>query len=360
MGQYVQRLAEEIRGARERSVQMGAALPAAVDSIYFGGGTPSLLPPELFGQIAEALSAEFDVSSSVEWTVECAPGQLSDETLQAMIEAGVNRLSFGVQSFVDSEAAAVGRLHTRRVTEETVARARQLGIANINVDLLAGLPHQTDVSWRESVEAAIALDVPHLSVYMLEVDDDSRLGRELLGGGAKYHAQNVPEDDAIADFYEVACATFSNADIHQYEISNFARSGHESRHNLRYWERGPYLGVGLDAHSCLRRGDGKIARFANPDELGGYITRQQGTVDVLDKERQMEEAWFLGLRRNSGVNLAVIRQEFGDEAAVAFETAGYELAEQGLVEVAGDNLRLTARGQLLSNEVFSRFVTVTA
>lgn len=356
MAPYVQRLMGEIRGARERSIQLGARLPHAVDSIYFGGGTPSLLPPDLFAQIAEALSGEFELSPAVEWTIECAPGQLAAETLDAMTQAGVNRLSFGVQSFVDREAAAVGRLHTRQVTEDTVKFVRASGISNINVDLLAGLPHQTEESWRESVEAAVDLAVPHVSVYMLEVDDDSRLGRELLVSGGKYHAQSVPSDDAIADFYEIACARLNDAGIRQYEISNFARDGYESRHNLRYWQRGPYLGFGLDAHSCLYHEDGGPVRFANSDDLSGYVTGRAGTEEMVDSKAQLEEAWFLGLRRNSGVSFAEVGVEFGDEAVTAFRTLADALADEGLVELAGQSLRLTARGRLLSNEVFSRFL----
>jgi oxygen-independent coproporphyrinogen-3 oxidase len=356
MAPYVERLVREIRGARERAVRMGAELPHVLDSIYFGGGTPSLLPPDLFAQIAAALRADFELSSKVEWTIECAPGQLSAETLGAMTKAGVNRLSFGVQSFVDREAAAVGRLHTRRVTEDTVEFARASGISNINVDLLAGLPHQTEDSWRESVEAAIDLDVPHASVYMLEVDDDSRLGRELLVSGGKYHAHTVPGDDAIASFYEVACDRLNDAGIRQYEISNFARDGYESRHNLRYWRRGPYIGFGLDAHSCLQRADGGAIRFANSDDLAGYVAGRAGVEEIVDSKAQLEEAWFLGLRRNSGVNLADVGEKFGNESAAKFRTLASELADEGLVEFAEQSLRLTSRGRLLSNEVFSRFL----
>ena len=356
MAPYVQRLVGEIRGSGQRWLEMGAELPRELDSIYFGGGTPSLLPADLFAQISDALRMEFALPSTVEWTIECAPGQLSPETLTAMVHAGVNRLSFGVQSFVDQEAAAVGRLHTRQVTEDTIELARTYGITNINVDLLAGLPHQTEDSWRESVDGAIESGVPHVSIYMLEVDDDSRLGRELMASGGKYHARSVPADDAIADFYEIACARLNDSGIRQYEISNFARDGCESRHNLRYWRRGPYLGVGMDAHSCLRRTNGRTIRFANSDDLAGYVTGEAGVEEMVDSKAQLEEAWFLGLRRSSGVSLAEVSEEFGEAAAKSFRTLGHELADEGLVELAEQNLRLTARGRLLSNEVFARFL----
>ena len=166
--------------------------------------------------------------------------------------AGVNRVSLGVQSFVDQEAASVGRLHKREIVLDDIARLRAAGIANINVDLIAGLPHQTRESWEQSLDELIATGVPHASVYMLEVDEDSRLGRELIAGGQKYHAHFVPDDDLTAEFYEVACERLNAAGIEQYEISNFARAGYESRHNLKYWTRQPYLGFGVDAHSMLR------------------------------------------------------------------------------------------------------------
>ena len=356
MAPYVARLVGEIRAARGRAVEMGAELPQKLDSIYYGGGTPSLLPPDLFLLIADALRAEFDLGSDVEWTIECAPGQLSAEVLAAMVEAGVNRFSFGVQSFVDRETAAVGRLHTRQMVAETIAMVRAHGVNNVNVDLLAGLPHQTESSWRESVAAAIELGVRHVSVYMLEVDEDSRLGRELLISGDKYHAGAVPSDDAIADFYGIACEQLNGSGIRQYEISNFARDGYESRHNLRYWLRGPYVGFGLDAHSCLHRRDGQSVRFANADDLAGYVTGQAGSMEIVEKGAQLEEAWFLGLRRNQGVRFDDISLEFGEEAESAFRKTATGLAEEGLIEYGDGSLYLTARGRLLSNDVFARFL----
>ena len=182
-------------------------------------------------------------------------------------------MSLGVQSFVDLEAASVGRLHKRSTVLEDIASLRSAGIENINIDLIAGLPHQTAESWEFSLAETIATGAPHVSVYMLEVDDDSRLGRELMAGGTRYHAHFVPDDEATADFYEVACQRLDRAGVQQYEISNFARPGQESRHNLKYWTRQPYLGFGVDAHSMLISASEprEAVRFAAPDALEEYV-----------------------------------------------------------------------------------------
>ncbi len=249
---YVERVIEDLAGARAWAEALGAELPPRVDTVYLGGGTPTLLAPELLAKLFAAMRAEFSLDADAEITVECAPGQLADATLEAMAAAGVNRVSLGVQSFVDSEAHASGRLHNRATVEADLRRLRAAGITNLSVDLIAGLAGQTFASWEESLAALADSGVPHASVYMLEVDEDSRLGRELLAGGSRYRAGLVPNDDAIARMYERAIEWLAAAGLRQYEISNFSRLGFESRHNLRYWQRRPYLGVGLDASSMLR------------------------------------------------------------------------------------------------------------
>ncbi len=250
---YIQRLIDEMHGARQWSENLRADLPARVDTIYLGGGTPSLLEPDLIAQLFAAIRAEFTIESDAEITVECAPGQIADATLDALARAGVNRVSLGVQSFIDREAQQSGRLHSRAVVLEDLKRLRAAGITNLNIDLIAGLAGQTFASWQESVTTLVDANVPHASIYMLEVDDESRLGRELLAGGARYHAGLVPGDDTIARMYESAIDSLAGTGLAQYEISNFARPGCESRHNLRYWQRRPYLGLGLDASSHAAR-----------------------------------------------------------------------------------------------------------
>jgi oxygen-independent coproporphyrinogen-3 oxidase len=248
---YTARLTEDLTHAPGWASQMGAHLPSAVDTVYLGGGTPTLLAPQLIRKLFGALKTDFEVQPDAEITVECAPGQLPDATLEALAEQGVNRVSLGVQSFVDREARETGRLHSRAVVLDDLRRLRASGIPNLNVDLIAGLPGQTFASWNESLQVLIESGVPHASVYMLEVDEDSRLGREMIGGGTRYHAGLVPSDDAIARMYESAIEKLGNAGIEQYEISNFARTGFRSLHTLRYWHRRPYFGLGLDASSAL-------------------------------------------------------------------------------------------------------------
>ncbi len=362
---YVDRLCAEIASAPQTAAEVGGQFERAVDSIYLGGGTPTMLPSADLEGLFRTIRQSFDVQPGAEITVECAPGVLAPEMLDSLLRCGVNRVSLGVQSFVDGEAAAVGRLHSRRVALDDIARMRAAGIGNINVDLIAGLPHQGAASWRESLNQTIAAAVPHVSVYMLEIDEDSRLGRELIAGGTRYHAHFVPDEDATADFYLDACERFTAAGIHQYEISNFARPGCESRHNLKYWTRQPYLGFGVDAHSMLRglraagagfRPDGTAAlRFSSSESLDAYLAGAPLTVTPVSRAAALEEAFFLGLRLTCGIDLCAVQAEFGSVVAEFAQTVA-QLCDSGLLEREGDRVRLTARGRLLSNEVFQRFL----
>jgi oxygen-independent coproporphyrinogen-3 oxidase len=357
MGRYVERLIEDMRGIRPYVAQLGAEIPDSIDSIYLGGGTPSLLPAEELKKLFFSIRQEFKVLPKAEITVECAPSTLTDEVIQALTSRGVNRVSLGVQSFVDKEAASVARLHTREKTLSDIERLGKAGISNINVDLIAGLPHQTRESWEYSVEQAIATGVPHVSVYMLEVDEDSRLGRELIAGGTKYHAHFVPDDDLTADFYEMACERLNAAGVEQYEISNFARAGFESRHNLKYWTRQPYLGFGVDAHSMLpsRDDQAESVRLVTADDYDRFFVSADFKASAVSAEQALEENFFLGLRLNRGVNMGNVREEFGP-IADKYGPAIRELAAEGLLRQSGENLSLTPRGRLLSNDVFEKFI----
>ncbi|HEY1800365.1 MAG TPA: radical SAM family heme chaperone HemW, partial [Terriglobales bacterium] len=246
---YVERVCADLQQAQAIAAEVGGCFENQVDSIYLGGGTPTLLDIAGLERVFVTISQNFQLTANAEITVECAPGTLSDSMIAVLMRCGVNRVSLGVQSFVDQEARSVGRLHTRAVVLDDIARLRGAGISNINVDLIAGLPHQSMASWVASVDDAIHTDAPHVSVYMLEVDEDSRLGRELIAGGTKYHAHFVPDEDLTADLYEAARERLQSAGIEQYEISNFAKAGKLSQHNLKYWLRKPYLGLGVDAHS---------------------------------------------------------------------------------------------------------------
>ncbi len=412
---YVDRLCADIQTSKQMAADMKGHTESAVDSIYFGGGTPTVLEVAQLERVFATVKRQFDVHPSAEVTVECAPGTLTSALIESLGRCGVNRVSLGVQSFVDEEAAAVGRLHKRTIILEEIARLRAAGITNINIDLLAGLPHQTAQSWEFSLAEAIATEVPHVSVYMLEVDEDSRLGSELLSGGGRYHAHYVPDEDTVADFYLAAIDCLQSAGILQYEISNFARPGFESQHNLKYWTRRPYLGFGVDAHSMLladaearstkrvscrdvacyvstgdrshqegqdqegqsreghefscadeeqKRKPGfspcgneiEAVRFAAPDSLDLYMTSADLQRTEVSKQAALEESLFLGLRLTRGVNLAELAAEFGTQATERSRQIATSLVEDGLLDLQEDHIRLTPRGRLLSNEVFERFI----
>jgi oxygen-independent coproporphyrinogen-3 oxidase len=332
----------------------------AVDSIYLGGGTPTLLESSQLERLFTAIRQHFEVAPNAEVTVECAPGTLSPEVIDTLLRCGVNRVSLGVQSFIDKESSSVARLHTRAVTLEEIGHLRAAGINNISVDLIAGLPHQTRESWDDSLTQLIDTGVPHASIYMLEVDEDSRLGRELIAGGTKYHAHFVPDDDLTADLYERACERLNGAGISQYEISNFAHRGSESTHNLKYWTRQPYFGFGVDAHSMLPAApdsDLESIRFATTENLEQYVSGSPLVETSVNEAQAIEEAFFLGLRLNRGLGLVELAERYGTAATIAFREELAELASSGLVEVEAGRIRLTPRGRLLSNEVFARLIS---
>jgi oxygen-independent coproporphyrinogen-3 oxidase len=358
---YLERLIEDLRGAGAWAERTGVELPRRVDTVYLGGGTPSLLAPELLARLFAAMRAEFNFDSNAEITVECAPGQLAGDALEALAAAGVNRVSLGVQSFIDREAALSGRLHSRAVVLDDLRRLRAAGIGNLSIDLIAGLAGQTFASLEESLAVLADSGVPHASIYMLEVDQDSRLGREMLAHGLRYHADSVPTDDAIAQMYSIAIDKLKQAGLHQYEISNFCRPGMESRHNLRYWRRRPYLGIGLDASSMLRKagceGVGPVLRTTTSDNLKDYLAGQAlAEIKWLTPAEQHEEAWFLGLRLNAGVEVAGLEREFGSAIVAPALKAVEKLAEAALVDFDGRMVRLTPCGRLLSNDVFQEFL----
>ncbi len=359
---YVDRVCADIANARKIAEQMGGQIEREVDSIYLGGGTPTVLESDQLRRMFDAVRAEFSVMPDAEVTVECAPGTVSPEILGTLLQSGVNRVSLGVQSFIDSEAAAVGRLHKRVTIIDDISRLRAAGIANISVDLIAGLPHQTAESWKASVTETIATGAPHASVYMLEVDDDSRLGRELIAGGTRYHAHFVPDEDAVADFYLTANEMLEAAGVAQYEISNFARAGFESRHNLKYWTRQPYLGFGVDAHSMLvsARPGAEAVRFATADALERYVADSALQQTLVTRADALEEIFFLGLRLNRGVDLREVARNCDQDELRIQRSIIVELVSDGLLEEQGQRIRLTPRGRLLSNEVFQRFLAPDA
>ena len=357
---YTRRIIDDIRSARQTAADIGCHLPETVDSIYLGGGTPSILESDQLQRVFAAVRGQFAVVRETEITVECAPGTLTPVLIETLLACGVNRVSLGVQSFIDQEAQSVGRLHKRAIVLEEIRALREAGITNLNVDLIAGLPHQTAESWQFSLDEAISTQAPHVSVYMLEIDEDSRLGRELIAGGTRYHAHFVPNEDATSDFYLRACEVLNAAGTRQYEISNFAAPGFDSRHNLKYWIRQSYVGFGVDAHSMLPSIENQslsAIRFSTPDSLEVFLSRGRHTITPISQQAALEESFFLGLRLNRGVDLERLRAEFGPESLAAHESAIESCIHEGLLEKKAATIRLTARGRLLSNEVFARFLT---
>lgn len=313
------------------------------ETAYFGGGTPSLMEPALLTDVLSAIPGE----NLTEVTLECAPGTITPERLPVWTACGVHRISLGVQSFVAAELRQTGRRHTADIVAREIAALRAAGISNINVDLIAGLPGQTRASWQESLDWIERLSLPHVSVYIFEIDEDSRLGKEALLGGVRYGAALLPSDDLTAELYERAVARLKALGIHRYEISNFARPGFESRHNLKYWLLEPYIGFGLDAHSF----DGRF-RWCNADTLGAYLgsipTQVAQDLTVADPD---EEHFFVGLRLAQGIQPTASQWLKFSEPIEKWRTAG-------MLERHGDRLRLSDRGVLISNEIFQEFVHV--
>src|SRR6266699_1289392 len=352
----------------KKAVDITAFFRPKVDTIYLGGGTPSLFDPADLSRILEAVRSQFACAdatvlssgaraASTEVTLEADPETITPEKAAAWLAAGINRISLGAQSFHDAELKPAGRMHRREDIFSAIECLRSTGFANISLDLIAGLPHQTASSWQESVEEALRLRPEHISIYLFEIDEGSRLGRELLSGGARYSATAVPSDDAMAESYEFACERLNRAGYDHYEISNWALPGFRSRHNLKYWRREPYLGFGAGAHSF----DGRL-RWTNAHDPAAYAAAiEQGRLPIEQLEevtpkQALDEELFLGLRQLEGIDLARIEAQYGSQFNAHFKaTIGAridELRAQGFVERAGTRVRLAPARLAVSNEVF--------
>jgi oxygen-independent coproporphyrinogen III oxidase len=350
---YVQSVCREIENHKKLYAAAGIELPLSLagarpDTVYIGGGTPSLLDPSHLQTLLDTIRDTFWCQLA-EVTIEADPETVDEEKAAAWARAGINRVSFGAQSFSDKELAASGRLHRRADIYRAVPILRDAGIVNIGFDLIAGLPLQTRESWHESLERLTELAPEHISVYILEVDEKSRLGSELLKGGQRYSAGAVPTEDEMAEFYELAQTSFSAVGYHHYEISNWSKPGFESRHNLKYWRREPYLGFGAGAHSFSG-----TQRWANAHDAASYVSvLQNGSLPVeqletLTPEAALEEELFLGLRQLDGINISRIEKDYAVTLASRFDP----LALSGLVEWNGPVVRLAPSRLSVSNEVF--------
>jgi len=322
-----------------------------------GGGTPSLLGANRLRQITTALQQAFKFLGGFEFTLEVTPRSVDPDFLTSARSLGINRLSIGAQSFDNRELRAVGRSHSDNDTAETVRGARKSGFTNINLDLIAGLPYQTESSWLRTLHDTVRLESEHVSVYLFEIDEKSRLGKEILIGGSQYHASAVPDEDFMADAYELAREFLTAEGYAQYEISNFAVGGNESRHNLKYWRLEPYVGLGAGAHSF----DGRC-RWVNEIAIEAYqkkLTRGESPIEELHSlspEEQLQEFFFLGLRERTGVDLGAARRRWGPDSVRGHEERIAPLARDGWLERVEDRVHLTERALLVSNEIFQQFL----
>jgi oxygen-independent coproporphyrinogen-3 oxidase len=352
---YVEAVCHEIRNHRELLRAGGGHWTKGfdweahdcVDTVYIGGGTPSLLLPELLPSMIDALRETFSCAFG-EVTLEADPETIDGEKAVRWLAAGVNRISFGTQSFVDDELRAAGRMHRRDDIYRSVNVLREVGVPNISFDLIAGLPKQTQDSWRQSLDELIELSPEHVSIYMMEIDEGSRLGLEVLRGGPRYSARDLPSEDSMVEFYQIAQSLLNSAGYHQYEISNWAKPGFESRHNLKYWRREPYLGFGAGAHSFSG-----TQRWANVHDAACYVgailsgrTAQQA-VERVTRDAALEEELFLGLRQLAGIDFHSIEREYG----VGLQAKVDRLTSAGMLECVGALVRIPAEKMSVSNEI---------
>lgn len=343
-GLYESGLAERYVRALLQEIRSADVAGACVDTIYFGGGTPSLLAAAQLDQILLALNETFDVDPASEITLEINPGSITVEKLRAFRSLGVNRASFGAQTFDDRELAKLGRSHTAADTRRTFHDLRAAGFDNVSFDLIAGLPGQTLTGWQRNVDEALELQPEHLSFYLLEVHSGTPLAQHIERG-----LQPVPDEDLAAVMYESMLERAAAAGYEHYEISNLSRLGFQSQHNTKYWTGEPYFGFGCSAHSY----NGKTRRWSNHRDVLEYVRLvEKGSSPINERQILTEsdikaESLFLGLRLMRGVNRDLCKD---------YETDVERFRDAGLLELDGDFIRLTRSGALLSNEVFSAFV----
>ena len=347
---YVTAVVDEIAGS--------ANIGSSVDTIYFGGGTPSLLTPAKLDRILAALHKHFQVQPDTEVTLEMNPGTVTPEQLRAFRQLGINRASFGAQTFDDAELAKLGRSHTSAETLETFHNLREAGFDNVSFDLIAGLPGQTLAGWQQNVDRALALEPEHLSFYLLEVHSGTPLADHIRRG-----LQPKPDEDLAAEMYEWMLARAAGEGYEHYEISNLCKPGFSSRHNTKYWTGAPYYGFGCSAHSfdgpSVNKGP---RRWSNQRDVLRYVEAVEQRISPIVEQQELSdvdlraEALFLGMRMMRGVDLRQFSETFGVDLRAEHRDELDRFHEAGLVEFDGDLIRLTRNGALMSNEVFAAFI----
>ena len=326
-----------------------------VDTIYFGGGTPSLLSPAQLEKILKALHKTFaiasiDKNSEVEITMEMNPATVTPETLGAYKSLGVNRASFGAQTFDDTELKRLGRRHTVRDVRETIELLRAAGFTNVSFDLIAGLPRQTLEDWERNLDEALKLNPEHLSLYLLEVHEGTPLAEQIRSG-----RQPLPDEDLAGEMYELMLEKISEKGYEQYEISNFALAGFDSKHNSKYWLCEPVYAFGCSAHSF----DGVKTRWSNERDTAKYVSLIEAQNSAIVEKNEIDlksEFVFLGLRLTKGVDLKEYEKRFGKSLQEKYAEDLKRLKDVELIEFSNNHLKLTRKGFLYSNEVFEVFV----
>ena len=344
-----------------------------VNTVFFGGGTPSYLPSEDLSLVVGTVGSTFDIAPTSEVTLEANPGDLTASKLTSYLECGVNRLSIGFQSLSDRLLEVLGRRHSASEAVNAYRLAVASGFGNVSIDLIYGLPYQTLEDWKETLEGAVGLSPPHISMYCLTLEEGTPMEQQVRSGRLP-----EPESDLAADMYLAAQDALGRQGYRHYEISNWAQPGFESRHNMTYWRNQPYLGVGPGAHSYLAsfrfsnlRSPREYIRSSPPDNSSG---RHRGwelsaesikaipvveKVEAIDRRLEMAETLMMGLRLNSGVSTGEFARRFGETPSQAYDGTIDELTSVGLVETVDGWMRLTPRGRLLGNEVFGRFFVQT-
>lgn len=351
--QYTDALIREITGYKNRYQD------CRVSTVFIGGGTPSLLSPEQVRRIFSALRDHFRIDPEAEITLEANPGTVTEEKILAWKKAGVNRVSIGLQSVRDEELRILGRIHDYRQFLETWKLIRQAGMKNVNIDLISAIPGQTPKSWRETLRKAAELKPEHLSVYSLIIEEGTpfyeRYGEAATAENVPYPP--LPDEEEERLMYEETESILMEYGYARYEISNYAKPGYECRHNIGYWQRKEYLGIGLGASSLIHK-----TRFRHISDLRRYLTEASDVRKICEEEEllsvgdEMEEFLFLGLRMTCGVRKSEFLRLFGSRIEDIYEKQLKMLAENGLLEIKGDWLRLTGRGIDISNYVFQQFI----
>ncbi|EKE04384.1 MAG: hypothetical protein ACD_20C00084G0004 [uncultured bacterium] len=314
-------------------------------SIYIGGGTPSLVPVEYYERIFNEISQLINIVRDCEVTIEINPGTVNFEYLQKLRLLGINRLSIGVQSFNDRILGIINRKHTSQDAVEVISMARDAGFHNISIDLIHGLPEQTQEIWEETLNKAVNLDINHISAYGLKIEEGTKFAENL--------PPNLPEEELSAQMYLKTIDILKKYNFQHYEISNFAIPGYESRHNLSYWHNEEYFAFGLAAHGYVNG-----VRYSNSCDFGEYIgdPLKKASVHKVSRQEVIEEGIFLGLRLNEGINISRFKEEYGVDLREEYNSIINKYIDYGYMEMQEDNLRLTDNGILVSNAILAEFI----